>query len=463
MSYTFNPHRHVKIWLSKNPDIFLNQENQLRLVKMRNKNSDDEIHLLYAKELLSSEAVEQLESFCKKHTIKPVCIEDDIFPHCSASESEQNLIRLYQAEVDALGAGGNLAAASDILRWMRPVYQLGIYADFDVSIGTRKLPKSITVEAPILLNIGPLIYVNGGQFSTKNLESIALNNDMIAVVGDDSITHEKIEKIQQAIGKAYQSNLVYREWIEKLTGDVLAYHLQMNASPVNAMPVIQELIRRQEQKTTALLDLSVGLGLNAPNPIALRKAISEKKIQSTVNFKQSLFELRLLYQAQISAPDINPEDKQRLRGYLAMQNEELIDTLESDYRDRLFLETVVETTGPGRVLLGLFDRVAIDSESFKKEVSPYSFEHYNLSQNFYSKNSYDLQSVVQKKNLKVGDLCDASWSEQGALAVAEREEKVVDAARKVQRTWKAKHESDRKNDSEQDELDAESQTKPSKP
>ncbi len=32
MSYTFNPHHHVKIWLSKKPDSFLNFENQKRLI-----------------------------------------------------------------------------------------------------------------------------------------------------------------------------------------------------------------------------------------------------------------------------------------------------------------------------------------------------------------------------------------------------------------------------------------------
>ena len=43
MPYELNPHRHVKIWLSKKPDIFLNQENQLRLVRIRAQNPDDVI------------------------------------------------------------------------------------------------------------------------------------------------------------------------------------------------------------------------------------------------------------------------------------------------------------------------------------------------------------------------------------------------------------------------------------
>ncbi|MDX2346384.1 MAG: glycosyltransferase family 88 protein, partial [Legionella sp.] len=121
MTYTFNPHRHVKIWLSKDEDVFLNQENQLRLVRMRHKNPNDEIQLLYAEKLLSSNAITALNAFCEKHNIQPVSIEAHILPNCLDTESEQNLIGLYQREVNALNAGGNVAAASDILRWMSPV------------------------------------------------------------------------------------------------------------------------------------------------------------------------------------------------------------------------------------------------------------------------------------------------------------------------------------------------------
>jgi glucosyltransferase Lgt1/2/3 len=47
MAYSFAPHRHVKIWLSKDSDIFLNLENQIRLVKMRDINPKDTINFIY--------------------------------------------------------------------------------------------------------------------------------------------------------------------------------------------------------------------------------------------------------------------------------------------------------------------------------------------------------------------------------------------------------------------------------
>ena len=60
MPYTFNPHRHVKIWLSTNPDTFLNLENQLRLIRMREINPGDSISFVYSEKLLKDHALESL-------------------------------------------------------------------------------------------------------------------------------------------------------------------------------------------------------------------------------------------------------------------------------------------------------------------------------------------------------------------------------------------------------------------
>ncbi len=50
--YKYNPHAHVKIWLSKTPSVFMNIENQTRLIEMREKNPNDimlEAYLIHAK------------------------------------------------------------------------------------------------------------------------------------------------------------------------------------------------------------------------------------------------------------------------------------------------------------------------------------------------------------------------------------------------------------------------------
>ena len=66
MPYKFNPHNHVKIWLSTKKDSFLNYENQLRLGAMRTKNPDDTINLAYSQSQLSDEAHNELFAYCDK-------------------------------------------------------------------------------------------------------------------------------------------------------------------------------------------------------------------------------------------------------------------------------------------------------------------------------------------------------------------------------------------------------------
>lgn len=190
MPYLFNPHRHVKIWLSKDKDTFLNLENQMRLAKMREINPRDEIFFIYDSKLLSPSALSELESFCTRYNITPKDVQKDVIPQCQ-SEEERNLIEIYNDEVSHLSEGGNLASGSDILRWLKPVYELGTYTDFDVQVDTRKLPQTINVEKPLLLSLGshPL---------DKDFEGLVLNNDIIAVVDTEAALAD-IQKIQKTI------------------------------------------------------------------------------------------------------------------------------------------------------------------------------------------------------------------------------------------------------------------------
>jgi len=150
--YKFNPHRHVKIWLSKIPSVFLGIQNQMRLAAMRGVNPEADIYFVYDKSLLLGDAFKDLEEFCERYRITPKDIHQDIFPLCQ-SETEQTLVALCKEEITERENGGNLAAASDILRWLEPVYTPGIYSDFDVSLNTSELPPTISVSRSMLLPI----------------------------------------------------------------------------------------------------------------------------------------------------------------------------------------------------------------------------------------------------------------------------------------------------------------------
>lgn len=56
--------------------------------------------------------------------------------NCKTTE-EKKLLTIYHDELRHFGSGGNFGTASDILRWLKPIYALGTYSDFDVIIDKR--------------------------------------------------------------------------------------------------------------------------------------------------------------------------------------------------------------------------------------------------------------------------------------------------------------------------------------
>ena len=110
MSHLFYPHRHVKIWLTKDRASFMPLVNQLRLVNMRNINPLDKIHLIYDSTLLSESALTDLDVFCKTYEITAHDAYT-IFQTCQ-TEEEQLLISIYQDEITHLDNGGNVTTPS---------------------------------------------------------------------------------------------------------------------------------------------------------------------------------------------------------------------------------------------------------------------------------------------------------------------------------------------------------------
>jgi hypothetical protein len=188
MLYTYDPHRHVKIWLSKDETCFLTLINRLRLIRMRVKNPTDTIFFIYDSDLLTKKSVMSLVIYCNEYNILPLDVRD-LIPQCTTID-EKNLIKIYQDEISNLNSGGNLAAASDILRWLRPIYILGTYSDFDVEINTAGLAAKVNVSSNLLFNFGSVRYIS--------YEHLSFNNDVIAVVDPDA-AFEQIKQIQQAI------------------------------------------------------------------------------------------------------------------------------------------------------------------------------------------------------------------------------------------------------------------------
>lgn len=415
--YLYNPHRHVKIWFSNKPAVFLNTENQMRLIAMRDKNPDDAISLVYDSSLLNQQAINDLHDFCREHTIAPIDAND--FGPKLVTEKERILYKYFKDEVTHIGEGGNLALASDIIRWLNLVYTQGTYTDFDVPVDTSALPDQVAVAVPLLLNIGSL--------KLRNKEVVLTNNDYIAIV-DPKSAQQEIEKIQAGFIKVlgnYNTDFI-EETERTLGGDSffrrLIINLMKNRSEsiyiAKSRSVFNDGKQRESREVRQAInelmsDQNKFLDFNKINESEPNEAVIErlrKGLNKQLGFIKWLFFRKEYY-----------EDKAVLAG----TNDELLSYLMKKEKALYLKSIVVCTTGPIAVAKSLFDGYVFGSAYFSKVLRPYSFNHYGLQHAFQSKNSIPLHtSIWQMMNFlgaEDGSLNDSSWLEQGAIMQGSRE------------------------------------------
>lgn len=189
MPLLLNPHRHVKIWLSTNPYVFMTRVNQARMMLMRAMNPKDEISLVYESRLLMPAAAKALKDFCAQLNIQAKDAKTLLQKH-RFEGIDKTLIALYEDNINNFERGGNPGAASDILRVLEPVWKLGIYSDMDVLVNTASLPARMEVQRDILMTI---------RYTDNQGEKLAhLNTDIFAVL-DTPGARAQLRKIHQAI------------------------------------------------------------------------------------------------------------------------------------------------------------------------------------------------------------------------------------------------------------------------
>ncbi len=200
-----------KIWFNKDKDQFLDEENKLRFIRMREKNPGATISFLYCKYLLSSSALADMEKFCKQHKIQAVSLES--FKD-KLTGDERALFTILFEELQSWrdDKGGNPAAASDIARILTPIMdQLGIYSDFDVEVDFSKLESSVPHKGCILLSPSrAIITVSNGNRSI----SYPINNEFIACARDEAGNLHKdaldfIKGLQASIVAAYSDGAAH--------------------------------------------------------------------------------------------------------------------------------------------------------------------------------------------------------------------------------------------------------------
>ncbi|ETO93961.1 glycosyltransferase family 88 protein [Legionella oakridgensis] len=424
MPYHYKPHSHVKIWLSNNPSVFMNFENQTRLIEMREKNPRDVIHLVYDSTLLNAQALAELDEFCRENNITPVDASAESFKKQLRTADERSLYQFYQDEIYHLKEGGNLGVASDILRWLPPCYRLGTYTDLDVPLDTATLPDSISVNAPLLLNIGTL------RLGKK--ETLITLNEYIAVV-DEEAARPYIEQVHA--GLVQKLTRYHSDYIEKTEES-------FNKDGFLSKVLLGYMKNRAEsayiQKSTEVFPHEPGISSRKLRAY-INEVMTDKekyldfhKTSAEESHESVIKRLRQDLRSQLGIIKwlFFTKEYNEIKKVLSQNDDQFTASLMKKERSLYLKSIVICTTGPIEVANSLYDGYILSSDEVNSMVRPFTFSHYGLHHAFLSRNVIPLHEnifgMLRYLGADVGELNDSSWLEEGMTLQKSRQEKLLD-------------------------------------
>ena len=406
----------------------MNFVNQTRLIEMREKNPKEVIHLIYDSALLNDKANAELLQFCSENNITPV--DADKFPEELQTDKERTLFAFYKDEVTHLKAGGNLGVASDILRCLSPSYRRGSYTDLDVPLATSTLPETISVDAPLLLNIGSLRLLG-------KKEMVLALNEFIAVV-DEKAAKEQIERIQEGIIKKLRH--YSSDYIEK-TEQMLSQGSFLNRILMGYMKNRAEsLYIRKSTELSARCGKHTSRELRAyVNEVMTNKEkyLDFSKVSSDETHQQVVKRLRddLKSQQGFIKWLFFRRDYQDVKKVLSQTDDQLVTYMMKKERSLYLKSIVICTTGPIEVGSSLFGNYVMDINEVNESVRPHTFSHYGLHHGFLSRNVIPLHenplSMLKFLGADVGELNDSSWLEEGMSLQQKRQVLLLDRQKQL--------------------------------
>jgi glucosyltransferase Lgt1/2/3 len=430
MSYQYNPHSHVKVWLSKDRDVFMNFENQTRLIDIRFNNPKAQLSLVYDSTLLNPQAQQDLALFCQENSIDP--IDANTFYDMELTEKEKTLLTFYKDEITHLTNGGNLGVASDILRVLPPTYRQGTYSDLDAPVDTHALPDVIEVDSPLLLNMGSL-----KLFGQKEL--IYAVNELIAVV-DEEGARLYLEKLHKGMIK--QLTEFKSDLIDKSINDVsqnsyiraLATRLYKGRPDAVYIDKSNELTPPDNNRSSRNLRTYIyDMTSDSAKYIEFHRQTPDEDEQDVI--KRLREEVRA--QAGITQWLFARAEYNNAKQMLALDDEAFVQAHMAKERSFYLRFIVLCTTGPLEMTNSLFNSLIVTKDYIDENVKQMTFRHYGVDKEFAVCIQIPLHAsigdIFELLNKDVGINSDASWLPEGISNIQERE-KAMRARQEVLRT-----------------------------
>ena len=380
--------KHVKIWLGP-----LKLQNALRLRNLRNINPSSKLFLIYESRLLSATENQFIQSLCTELEITLLNVQSDIIPQCTTT-AELLLIDHYHEAIQSIENGGNLASASDILRWLSPIYKIGIYSDMDVLIDTNHLPEVIKVDKPILFNLGSQKFFG--------IDYPVINNDILVVV-DPIAALPQIQKIQQIIHKGCRLYEQGKDAFSQLKAEYNSLpthpnHTFWGSLMVGHLPLSPALARLADGKS---------IGQTRAEIIRLT---NDRSIYCD-NYRWSCLFYTLI----------------------SFGSDSLFNNRMKSQRSSLLRSSVIYSTGPGAALLAFTEYQSYPTTDFRDEALN-SLAHYHLDLHLQTRNKLPLHSgFVDLLKLAYGPKPnDLSWLQEGMVSIEQYEHKLLAIAARIE-------------------------------
>ncbi|MFJ1267191.1 glycosyltransferase family 88 protein [Legionella lytica] len=270
--YSFSTKNWTRIWFTTNPDQFIPQKNKEKIIEFLTKFPSRKISLIYDSRLLGTQGKEDFLNFKQELSILNRASQLEFYDFSAESFQENlldaNELELYalaNMELQNLSHGGNVGAASDVVRTLSVLYRSGIYTDFDVEFPDSNL-EEIKTSSPFLCS------VNGN----------ARCNDILAIHPEMASKTDLLEKYHTYIKHAYRLCSAYN------SDELAQYKLEMSLTLMNSVEDSEhELASAAVEKLFALMTNMSQDFHSFPMIFLIRKACEEAiKNADEANFKK---------------------------------------------------------------------------------------------------------------------------------------------------------------------------------